>query len=127
MLFAVVLFGSTVPPPRQLTDTKFFISLGSLCLLNREKKDNERYKEGMVTADGEGVETNKTTANKKGFFYFFMYVLHSKLLRLPTPQIPLCRRLLGSNPEVEVIKLNSVKISRFLQLLSHSRGFFARV
>jgi hypothetical protein len=31
------------------------------------------------------------------------------------------------NPEVEVIKLNSAKIHRFLQLLSHSRGFFARV
>jgi hypothetical protein len=30
-------------------------------------------------------------------------------------------------PEVEVIKLNSAKIYRFLQLLSHSRGFFARV
>ncbi len=29
--------------------------------------------------------------------------------------------------EVEVIKLNSAKIYRFLQLLSHSRGFFARV
>ncbi len=31
------------------------------------------------------------------------------------------------HPEVEVIKLNSAKIYRFLQLLSHSRGFFARV
>jgi hypothetical protein len=31
------------------------------------------------------------------------------------------------NPEVEVIKLNSAKNYRFLQLLSHSRGFFARV
>ncbi len=30
-------------------------------------------------------------------------------------------------PEVEVIKLNSAKIYRFLQLLSDSRGFFARV
>ncbi len=29
--------------------------------------------------------------------------------------------------EVEVIKLNSAKIYRFLQLLSHSHGFFARV
>jgi hypothetical protein len=33
----------------------------------------------------------------------------------------------GQRPEVEVIKLNSAKIYRFLQLLSHSRGFFARV
>jgi hypothetical protein len=32
-----------------------------------------------------------------------------------------------ASPEVEVIKLNSAKIYRFLQLLSHSRGFFARV
>jgi hypothetical protein len=30
-------------------------------------------------------------------------------------------------PEVEFIKLNSAKIYRFLQLLSHSRGFFVRV
>jgi hypothetical protein len=29
--------------------------------------------------------------------------------------------------EVEVIKLISAKIYRFLQLLSHSRGFFAKV
>ncbi len=32
-----------------------------------------------------------------------------------------------ASPEVEVIKLNSAKIYRFLQLLSHSHGFFARV
>ncbi len=30
-------------------------------------------------------------------------------------------------PEVEFIKLKAAKIYRFLQLLSHSRGFFARV
>ncbi len=38
---------------------------------------------------------------------------------LPTPT-KIC-------PEVEFIKLKTAKIYRFLQLLSHSRGFFARV
>ncbi len=33
----------------------------------------------------------------------------------------------ATRPEVEVIKLISAKIYRFLQLLSHSCGFFARV
>ncbi len=33
----------------------------------------------------------------------------------------------GGCPEVEVTKLNSAKIYRFLQLLSHSRGFSARI
>jgi hypothetical protein len=36
-------------------------------------------------------------------------------------------RFLNLYPKVEVIKLNSAKIYRFLQLLSHSCGFFARV
>ncbi len=34
---------------------------------------------------------------------------------------------LGFPAEVEFIKLKAAKIYRFLQLLSHSRGFFARV
>ncbi len=36
-------------------------------------------------------------------------------------------RTVRDSAEVEVVKLNSAKIYRFLQLLSHSRGFFARV
>ncbi len=33
-----------------------------------------------------------------GFCGFFFYVLYSSLLHLPPPQIPPCRRMLGSNP-----------------------------
>ncbi len=36
-------------------------------------------------------------------------------------------RINVTRTEVEVIKLNLAKIYRFLQLLSHSLGFFARV
>ncbi len=53
---------------------------------------------------------------------FFMYFIQYCFICRPSG-----RRMLGSNPEVEVIKLNTAKIYRFLQLLSHSRGFFARV
>ncbi len=38
-----------------------------------------------------------------------------------------CPSYVAWRPEVEFIKLKAAKIYRFLQLLSHSRGFFARV
>ncbi len=51
-------------------------------------------------------------------------VVQISALTLKGPLLVYARPML---PEVEVIKLNSAKIYRFLQLLSHSRGFFARV
>jgi hypothetical protein len=55
MLFAVVLFGSTLPPPRQLTEQKKILYVsGQHVPVSREKKDNHRYKEVSLIADGGG-------------------------------------------------------------------------